>query len=124
MALNSSTGGAWGLDGLTMYVTAFHLAVLQAVNTTTGFHLSNCRLLVNSFFASNGPGSNTRGRWANWTMKEPGPLLDMRGSYWAVTGCDLYSGGDVITSMSQGCNHKDWPSYCHGSAYGYVAGSS
>ena len=132
LALNDSAaaeapGGvaAWGVSDLTLYVTGFHYHVLAASNYTDGFHLERVTLRANAFFASNGPGSTTHGRAANWTLEQAGNGLQVNARNWRVLNCDLHTTYNAITSFASngkaGCNGKTWPNSCHGAEYGRVA---
>jgi hypothetical protein len=82
---------------------------------------------ANAFFAQNNPGTQTRGRWSNWTLEQPGNFLQVNGRNFHVTDCDLWSTYNVITSMASNaktaCNAKSWPNACHGASYGRIAGN-
>ena len=116
----------WGLRDLTFFVTAFHYTVIEASNATVdGFEMDRVVARVDAFFAQNNAGTQTHGRYANWTLEAPGALLLVTARNWRVVGCDLFSTYNGITSMATStkapCNANSWPNGCHGASYGRVA---
>ena len=117
--------GGWAISDLTIYMTAFHNTMFYVSGHTHGFEMQRVRVTLNSFFGGNGPGMG-RSAQANisWGMRDPGDLLVMIGTNWLVEDCDLYSDGNVLTSVSKPgyCTVQKGNSttkeHCHGSAWG------
>lgn len=122
----SATGtGSWGIRDLSIFITGFHFHVIYVINYTRGFFLDRVVARVNAFFAQNNPFTQTHGRWSNWTLEQPGNLVQMQGSNWKITNCDLYSTWNVVTSFNVNgkipCDPGNYfPNNCHGSSFGYM----
>ena len=126
-AAAAGPGGAapWGLSDLTLFITGFHYHVVAASNFSDGFFMERVTMRANAFFAQNNPGTATHGRYANWSLEQPGNGLQVNAKNWRVLDCDLYTSYNAITSFASngkaGCNGRSWPNSCHGATYGWVA---
>ena len=62
VAPNSTSTVSWGVQDLTVYVSAFHHNIFDAGNTTDGFFLRRVRTRINAFFSQvRGRGRSMRG---------------------------------------------------------------
>ena len=125
-AANLTITGSWGIRDITIFISGFHYHVIYVSNYTRGFFLDRVIARVNAFFAQNNPFTQTHGRWSNYTLEQPGNLIQMHGTNWRITNCDLYSTFNVLTSFNVNgkipCDPGNYfPNNCHGSSFGYVA---
>ena len=81
-ALRPSGTASWGVRDFTLAITGFHYMVFLVSNFTDGFFMDRVVARANAFFASNNAGTigvpearSTRGRWANWTLSQPGNFV-------------------------------------------------
>lgn len=120
--------GAWAVRDLAVVITAFHYHVFSVSNFTDGFALERVTLRANAFFAGNNagtPGVQTHGRWANWTLEQPGNAIQLNGRNFAILNNDIWSSYNAITSFDSnskvGCAGTSWPNSCHGATFGHIA---
>jgi hypothetical protein len=124
----SPAGAPWGVRDLSLFVTGFHNYVVFASNWSAGFVFDRVTVRANAYFASNGPSTSTHGRWANWTVEQPGAVLQIQANGFRVSGCDLFGSFNVISSMNhpnvgRPCDASSWPNACFGATWGLVAGA-
>lgn len=127
-ALLPSGTAAWAVKDLSIVVTAFHYHVIAVSNFTDGWALERVTMRANAFFAGNNAGTvgvPTHGRFANWTLEQPGNGIQLNAKNFRILSCDLWTSYNAITSFASngkaGCNGKSWPNSCHGATYGWIA---
>jgi hypothetical protein len=69
---NTSTA-AWGLEDLTIFITAYHNTVIAVALSTNGFTMRRVRARVNAFFGQNNYFQVTRGRALNTSDWQASP---------------------------------------------------
>ena len=81
-ASRPSGTASWGVRDFTLAITGFHYIVFLVSNYTSGFFMDRVVGRANAFFANNNAGSigipgtqPFRGRWANWTLQQPGNFV-------------------------------------------------
>jgi hypothetical protein len=126
-ALPSGTA-SWAVKDLSIVVTAFHYHVIAVSNYTNGWALERVTMRANAFFAGNNAGTvgvPTHGRYANWTLEQPGNGIQLNAKNFRILECDLWTSYNAITSFASngkaGCNGKTFPNSCHGATYGWIA---
>ena len=100
--VTSSSAGAWGLEGLTLYVTAYANAVVRFTPGTEGAFMRRCRIRFNSYFCLEPKrGAGSRGRNSDWEH-DVGVAVLLAGRNLFVTDNDIYSSGDVVSTRGNG----------------------
>eukprot|EP00041_Stephanoeca_diplocostata_P021865 m.516564 g.516564 ORF g.516564 m.516564 type:complete len:884 (+) comp21929_c0_seq8:155-2806(+) len=133
---SSGIRGNWGIEDMTIFVTAYHNYVVHVDNRTDGFHMQRVRTRVNAWVFSDGPNTTHDGRWQNYSWPglnyntfdhEGAPsyagssqnsLIMLNGKNFEITDCDLFADVDVLQFYSPG-----YPGvgHIHGAQYGYIA---
>jgi hypothetical protein len=114
--------GRWGLRDLTIYVSAFHNAVVQATNTTERLELRRVVIRANAFMGGNGVGTSTRNRNITWSEESNGHAVDLRCRNFVILDCDIMGNAAAINSMCHGSTGGD-PA-CHGASWGEIRGNA
>lgn len=92
----------WGMEGLTLYVTAFANNIVQFQPGTNGGFMRKCRIRFNSYFCLEPQeGGGSRGRTTTW-LHSVGTAVKLAGTNLFVTDNDIYSTGDVVSTLSNG----------------------
>jgi len=100
--VTSTVGGAWGAEDLTFYVTGFANNVVQFQPETDFAFLRRCRIRYNSYFCLEPlQGLGSRGRNAPWSHAV-GTAVLLAGSNLFVEDNDIYSSGDVVSTLNNG----------------------
>ena len=99
--VTSSAPGAWGLEDLTIYVTAFANDIVRFSPGTSGAFMRRCTVRFNSYFCLEAKrGASSRGRSTNWEH-DVGCAVKLAGSNLFVTDNDIYSSGDVVSTLAR-----------------------
>ena len=107
--VTSSTGGPWGMEGLTVYVTSYANNIVRFQPGTDGGFLRRCRIRFTSCFA-NGDRYHIGG-FVPWKCNV-GTAVKLAGRNLVVTDNDIYSSGDVVSSLYSGFG-ADGVSFLH-----------
>jgi hypothetical protein len=100
--VTSTAPGPWALSDVTLYVTAFAHNVVRAQPGTDGFWMQRVRVRFNSYFALEPvTGKGSRGRNTNWSHAV-GTAVLLAGRNLHVLDCDVYSTGDVVSTLNNG----------------------
>lgn len=100
--LTSSRPGAWGVEGLTFYITSFANDIVRFVPGTDGAFLRRSRIRFNSYFCLEPvEGKGSRGRDTAWSHAV-GTAVKLAGQNIFVEDNDIYSSGDVVSTLNNG----------------------
>ena len=94
-------GGQFGVEEVSIYVTAYANDVVNFPPNTDGSFLRNSLIRFNSYFSGNPDGSDSRGRSQPWAINA-GCTVKIAGKNHVVENNDIYSSGDVISSRDNG----------------------
>lgn len=100
--VTSSKPGPWGIEGVTLYVTAFARNIVRFLPGTSGAFMRHTTIRFNSYFcleAAKGAGS--RGRNTHWDH-DVGTAVLLAGKNLFVTDNDVFSSGDVVSTLNNG----------------------
>ena len=107
--MTSTSGGRWGAEGLTFYVTSFANNVVRFQPGTVGGFLRSCWIRYTACFA-NGDRFHINGV-VPWKCSV-GTAVKIAGGNLAITDNDIYSSGGVVSSLNSGFG-ADGVSYLH-----------
>ena len=100
--ITSSKPGSWGLEDLTFYITAFANDIVRFQPGTDGAFLRRSRIRFNSYFCLEPvQGGGSRGRNTAWPHSV-GTAVKMAGTNLFITDNDIYSSGDVVSTLNNG----------------------
>ena len=100
--VTSSEPAPWGIEHISIYVTAFANNVVQFQPETDGAFMRYVRIRYNSYFCLEPQkGSSSRGRTADWDFSV-GVAVMLAGRNLFVTDNDIYSSGDVVSTLYNG----------------------
>lgn len=108
-SIATSGNGRWGMEDLTVYVTSYATNVVRFQPGTDGGFLRRCRIRYTSCFA-NGDRYHTGG-FVSWKCSV-GSAVKLAGKNLAITDNDIYSSGDVVSSLGSGFG-PDGVNYMH-----------
>jgi len=95
---------SWGIEGLSLYVTAYAKNIVQFQPGSDGCHMRDVRIRFNSQLCHN-PGDHGKpgrgNRTANWPIGG-GQAVTLAGRNLFVTDNDIYSSGDVVGTRGNG----------------------
>ena len=100
--VSSTRPGAWGLEGVTLYVTAFANSIVRFTPGTVGAFLRRSTIRFNSYFCLEpAKGQGSRGRTSGWEH-DVGVAVTLAGKSLFVQDNDIFSSGDVVSSRNNG----------------------
>jgi hypothetical protein len=100
--VTSSVAGPWGVEHLTFFVTAFAHSIVRFQPGTDNAFMRHCRIRFDSYFCLEPQqGSSSRGRNASWDHAV-GTAVTLAGRNIFVTDNDVYSSGDVVSTLNNG----------------------
>ena len=100
--ITSSKPGAWGVEGLTFYITAFANDIVRFPPGTNGGFFRHNRIRFNSYFCLEAvTGKGSRGRNTAWPHSV-GTAVKLAGQNLFVTDNDIFSSGDVVSTLNNG----------------------
>ena len=98
----TGAGASFGVEGVTMYVTSYANNVVRFAPHTDGAFLRSSRIRYNSYFCLEPvTGQGSRGRNSAWSTAQ-GTAVKLAGRNVAVVGNDIYSSGDVVSTLDNG----------------------
>jgi len=101
--ITSTTDKAtWGIEGLTIYVTAYFNFIIYLTTGTDGFFMRDVRIRANSWFclSENVKPDNIRGRSANWKQNH-GTCVGLAGRNIFIENNDVYCSGSTIGTLDE-----------------------
>ena len=100
--VTSTEPGPWGVEGLTFYITAFANTIVKFQPGTDNAFLRSSRIRYNSYFCLEAAmGKGSRGRTTTWPHSV-GTAVMLAGTNLFVTDNDIYSSGDVVSTLNNG----------------------
>jgi len=99
---SSTSAPQWGISDITVYVTAFANNVVAFLPGTANAFMTRVRIRYNSYFCLEPKdNSSSRGRKASWPQNS-GTAVMLAGRNLFVTDNDIYSSGDVVSTLNNG----------------------
>jgi len=100
--VTSSTPGAWGVEKLTFFVTAYAKSIVRFQPGTQNAFMRGCRIRFDSYFCLEPQmGKGSRGRTTDWDHSV-GTAVTLAGTNLFVTDNDIFSSGDVVSTLNNG----------------------
>ena len=104
--VTSTTAGRWGVQDVTLYVTAFAHSIVRFLPQTENAFMRRVTVRFNSYLCLEPQkGSSSRGRTADWDQSV-GTAVTLAGRNIFVTDCDIYSSGDVVSTLHNGARQR------------------
>ena len=93
---------SFGIENLTIYVTSYANNIIRFQPKTNGAYMRKVRIRYNSYFSLEPiTGKASRGRNTSWPHSQ-GTAVMLAGKNVQVDSCDIYSTGDVVSTLYNG----------------------